>query len=98
MLTGGTEPSSERRISALPSPLARALAVAAIVGGGFVGALIGYAFVDIQCTGNCTTAGGIGALVGAASAAVGVAIVAVLTMRAMGEWKRVREADLFGEE
>ena len=30
-------------------------------------------------------------------AAIGVAVVAVLTLRAMGEWKRVSEAELFNE-
>ena len=35
--------------------------------------------------GNCTTPGGIGALVGGLSSAMGVAVVAVLTLRAMGE-------------
>lgn len=64
---------------------------------GLCGALIGWSFVDLQCEGNCTTAGGIGALVGGVSAAVGVAVVAVLTLRAMGEWRRLKEAELYNE-
>jgi hypothetical protein len=60
--------------------------------------LIGWAFVDIECTGSCSTASGIGALVGGVGAAVGVAVVAVLTLRAMGEWKRVNEDELFDDQ
>ena len=85
----------ERPLSALPSPFARGVAFAAIILAGLCGALIGWSFVDLQCEGDCTTAGGIGAIVGGASAAVGVAVVAVLTLRAMGEWKRIREDELF---
>jgi uncharacterized protein (DUF2062 family) len=88
----------ERPLSALPSPLARGLAFGAIVLAGLCGALIGYAFIDLQCTGNCTTASGIGAVVGGVFAAAGVAVVAVLTLRAMGEWKRIREEELFNDE
>ena len=84
-------------MSALPSPFARGVAFAAIVVAGVCGALIGWSFVDLQCTGNCSTPSGIGAVVGAAVSAIGVAVVAVLTLRAMGEWKRLREEDLFGE-
>jgi hypothetical protein len=73
-------------ISAAPSLLARALALAAIILGGVCGGLIGYAFVDLQCTGDCSTATGIGLLVGAVSSAIGVAIIVVLALRAMGEW------------
>jgi hypothetical protein len=73
-------------ISAAPSRLARALALAAILIGGACGALIGYAFVDLQCTGDCTTPRGIGLLVGAVASAVGVAVIVVLALRAMAEW------------
>jgi hypothetical protein len=90
--------TDERRLSALPSPLARALAFAAILVAGLSGALIGWSFVDLQCEGDCSAPGGIGALVGGVSAASGVAVVAVLTMRAMGEWKRIKEDELFAEQ
>ena len=92
-----TDPT-ERRLSALPSPFARAVAFAAILVAGLCGALIGWSFVDLQCTGSCTTPGGIGAIVGGTISAVGVAVVAVLTLRAMGEWKRIQEDDLFPPE
>ena len=73
-------------ISAAPSALARALALAAIIVGGVCGGLIGYAFVDLQCTGDCSTPNGIGLLIGAVLSAVGVAVIVVLALRAMGEW------------
>ncbi len=83
----------ERPLSALPSRRARALAFAAILVAGGAGGLIGSSFVNLQCRGDCTTPSGIGALVGAAAAATGVAVVSVLVLRAMGEWRRITEAD-----
>lgn len=65
---------------------ARALAFAAILLAGVCGGIIGYAFIDLQCDGDCGLQTGLGALVGAVGAAVGVAVIAVLTLRAMGEW------------
>lgn len=91
-------PDDERPVSALPSPLARALAFAAILLAGLCGALIGWAFIDLQCTGSCATPSGIAAIVGGLIAAGGVAVVAVLTLRAMGEWKRIKEAELFNDK
>ena len=76
-------------MSALPSVAARAVAFAAILVAGAVGALIGYGFVDVQCDGDCATPNGLGAIVGGLIAAGGVAVVAVLTLRAMGEWRRI---------
>lgn len=71
----------------------RVIAFAATLVAGLLGALIGWGVVDVQCQGDCTTATGIGALVGAAVAAGGVAIVAVLVMRSMGEWRRIQARD-----
>lgn len=79
----------ERPLSALPSTRARVLAFAAILVGGLAGALIGYGFVDLQCTGSCATPNAIGSLIGAVAAAAGTAIVAVLALRAMGEWRQL---------
>lgn len=73
--------------SALPSARARALAVLAILIGGACGAMIGYAFVDLQCSGSCTLWKGLGTVGGAIFAAGGIAVVAVLTLRAMDEWQ-----------
>jgi hypothetical protein len=73
-------------ISAAPSRLARALALAAIIIGGVCGGLIGYAFVDLQCHGDCSTENGLGLLIGAVSSAGGVAVIVVLALRALSEW------------
>ncbi|MFN0089075.1 MAG: hypothetical protein ACKVWR_02235 [Acidimicrobiales bacterium] len=72
--------------SALPGVGVRLLAFASIVVAGVCGGLIGWSVTDLQCTAGCT---GLAAGVGVASAvgaALGVAIVAVLVLRAMGEW------------
>ncbi len=79
-----------RPLSALPSPLARALAFAAICLGGLAGGLIGAGFVRLQCTGACATPKATGALVGSVLLALGTSIVAVLVLRAMGEWNAGR--------
>jgi hypothetical protein len=82
---------AERPLSALPSVRARGLAFAAIVVAGLCGGTIGYAFVGLQCQGSCRTPKGLGAVIGGALAAAGVAVVAVLTLRAMGEWRTITE-------
>jgi hypothetical protein len=79
----------DRPLSALPSPAARVGAFVAIVVGGFTGGLIGYAMVDIQCDGDCGLPLGLGAFFGAITAAGGMSIVAVLVLRAVGEWREV---------
>jgi hypothetical protein len=84
------EPPGDRPISALPSVRVRLVAFLAIVVSGVIGAVIGYGFVDIQCHGERATPDGIGALVGGLLAAGGVAVVSVVTMRAMGEWRRIQ--------
>ena len=60
----------------------------AVVVGGLSGAAIGFGLVGIDCTGECGTAEGIGAIVGGLIGAAGVAVVAVLVLRAMAEWRR----------
>jgi hypothetical protein len=79
--------------SALPSVTARALAFAAIIVAGVCGGLIGYAVVRVQCDGDCALANGLGAFGGAVVAAGGVAIIATLVLRAMGEWKSIQEGE-----
>ncbi len=82
-----TETGAETEPSALPGVGARVVAFAAIIVAGVCGGLIGYAFADITCTGDCGTWIGAGALIGAVAAAAGVAVVAVLALRAMSEWR-----------
>jgi hypothetical protein len=82
--------SDDRPLSALPSVRARGLAFVAILFAGVAGGLIGSSFVHLTCDGDCGTAEGVGAVAGAVFAAGGVAIVSVLVLRAMGEWRRVK--------
>jgi hypothetical protein len=70
---------------------ARVLAFLAIVLAGAAGGFIGYAFVDLQMSGDDAVAAALGGLVGAVLAAGGTAIVSVLTLRAMGEWHTIQE-------
>jgi hypothetical protein len=80
---------TDRPLSALPSPAARAAAFVSILIGGFAGGLIGYTLVRLQCEGECAVPKGIGTLVGALICAGGMAIVAVLVLRAVGEWRQI---------
>lgn len=75
--------------SALPPVMARVLAFAAILIGGACGGVIGAAVVNVQCAGDCTDPSAIGGVVGAITGAAGVAVVAVLALRAMGEWRTI---------
>ncbi len=79
--------------SAAPSKPIRALATVSIMIGGACGAMIGFAISDLECEGDCTAWMGLGAVSGAAAGAVGVAIVAVLVIRAMGEWETIKRSD-----
>ena len=74
----------------LPSPLARGIGFAAILLAGAAGGFIGYAVTDLQCSGDCAVNTGIGGLVGAVFAAIGVGIVVQLALKAMHEWRTVQ--------
>jgi hypothetical protein len=63
------------------------VAFVAILVGGLCGFLIGRALVVVQCSGDCEVPAGLAALGGAVLAAAGVAVVAVLVLRATGEWR-----------
>jgi hypothetical protein len=76
--------------SALPSTAARVVAFVSILVAGLCGGLIGWAFVDLQCEGDCGAAAGASGLLGAVIGAGGVAVVAVLALRAMGEWRTIQ--------
>ncbi|SRR6056297_696892 len=84
-------PDTDRSLSALPSVGVRIGAFVAILLSGLAGGLIGYSLISIQCEGDCGLPEGLGLLVGAVVAAGGMAIVAVLVMRAIGEWREVED-------
>lgn len=92
-----TPPSPDTE-SALPSVGARVVAFASILVAGIAGGIIGYAFVDLQTTGDAALATGIGALIGATLTAAGTAVVVVLTLRAMGEWRTIKQRDPDAED
>ncbi len=70
------------------------MAVGFIVIAGLCGGLIGYAVTDLQTSGRRRPVlVGLGALLGAVVAAGGVAVVAVLALRAMAEWDTVQERE-----
>lgn len=70
-----------------PSPLARFLTVASVLVAGACGGLIGWAVADLQCTGDCSVPTGLGGLIGAVLAAAGTALICVLAIQAMAEWR-----------
>lgn len=80
---------SSQKLSALPSQLARALAFAAILVGGLLGGLIGYSLARVEYPTGHSTAKALVASIGAIFVAGGTAVLAVLVLRAMGEWKSV---------
>lgn len=79
--------------SSLPPRGARILAFLAILLGGLFGGLIGYGFTDLQCEAGCAARAGVYGVVGAIVGAVGVGIVSVLALRAMGEWRTINHDD-----
>ena len=96
MAPAPTPPPEDRPLSAIPSPAARAVAFVAILLGGLAGGLIGSALVEIQCEGDCGLPIGLGILAGAVVAAGGMAIVSVLVLRAMGEWREIQDREAAG--
>jgi hypothetical protein len=89
--SSGPTPGMDRSLSALPSVGVRIGAFAAILLSGLAGALIGYSLISLQCEGDCGLATGLGLLIGALVAAGGMSIVAVLVMRAIGEWREIED-------
>ena len=92
MATSSTSSNTGTASTAAPPLFARVIAVVVIVLAGLCGGLIGYAVMDLQCTDGCTTYAGLVGIGAAILAAGGVAIVAVLTLRAMSEWEAVEAA------
>lgn len=74
----------------MPPASARILAFATIVLAGICGGLIGWKVTDLQVDEGSILPGVVGVL-GAVFAAGGVAILAVLVMRAMGEWNTIQQ-------
>ncbi|MBM3805716.1 MAG: hypothetical protein FJW19_03600 [Actinobacteria bacterium] len=83
--------SRQRPLSALPSVLARVIAFGSVLIAGIAGALIGFTLVDLQCEGACDVPGAIGLVTGAVTGALGMGVVAVLALRAVGEWKELED-------
>ena len=90
-VNGERSSSHAHPVSALPSARARLLAFGAIIVAGLCGGLIGSSAVTVGCHGSCSTPEGVGGLIGAVTAAAGVAVIAVLVLRAMGEWRTIAE-------
>ena len=87
--SAATAPDGTPLPSALPPATARILAMAAIVVAGVCGGLIGWKVTDLQVTADDSLLPAVVGVAGAAFAAGGVAIVAVLVLRAMGEWHTI---------
>ena len=80
-------------MSALPPPAARLAAFVAILLCGLAGGVIGYTLVRLQCSGACGVQRGIGALAGSVAGALGMSVVAVLVLRALGEWREIERSE-----
>ena len=84
-------PNDKRALSALPSPRARVIAFVGVLIAGVAGAAIGYSLIDLQCAGECSVGTGIGLLLGAITGAIGMSVVSVLVLRAVGEWRELAD-------
>ncbi len=78
-------------IDATPPEPARWLAFSGILLGGLLGGLIGFGVGDLMGGTSTWSTGGL--LIGALIGAVGVGIVAQLTLRAMNEWNAVEHPE-----
>lgn len=74
-----------------PPTVARWMAFAFILIGGLLGGMIGYGTADVM--GGNDLVVGLSAILGALIGAVGVGIVAGLTLRAMNEWRAVQHPE-----
>ncbi len=78
-------------VRADPPSQARWLAFAGVLVGGLMGGLTGYGTGDLLSDGGPAAA--LGGLAGATIGAVGVGIVASLTLRAMNEWREAQHPE-----
>lgn len=67
-----------------------------IVMGGAAGAAIAFGLINIGCHGNCATPKSFAVLGGALIGTVGVAVIAVLVLRAMVEWEQHQAREKIG--
>ncbi len=79
--------ADQRPRSAIPPVAARAIGFSGILVGGLLGGVLGYLLVRVQCDGQCGVPLGLGILIGSLVVTAGAAVLTVLTMRAMGEWR-----------
>lgn len=70
---------------AAPPESARAAAFVAILVGGLLGGLVGYGIGDVLYPESAWSA--VAALIGSLTGAVGLGVLANLTLRAMNEWR-----------
>lgn len=82
---------SDDSLSALPSRTARGIAFVAILFSGIAGGVLGFGIVDIQCSNSCAVPHGIGIFSGSVLIAGGTAIVCVLALRVLGEWREISD-------
>ena len=82
----GTDDVTDGPKTALAPVWARALAFVAVIVGGMAGAVVGSRFGAVACTGSCDGVIGASMLTATVIAALGVAAVAVITLRVAGEW------------
>jgi hypothetical protein len=85
-------PDSFEIPSALPSVAARVFAFSAILAGSLCGGLMGFALGRLQWGNSGNLWVFLVACLGSVITSVGVAIVAVLVLRAMSEWNDVASA------
>lgn len=85
-----------RPLSALPPRMARVVAFVAILVAGALGGALGYAITDAFCADECTVGKGLGLFSGSVITASGIAIMAVISLRAMGEWRDLRDRERAG--
>lgn len=71
----------------MPSRAAFFVSFFSVVLAGIFGGIIAYGLVDVGCEGDCQASKLLGVVIGSVLAAGGVGIVAVLVLRAMGEWR-----------
>lgn len=71
----------------MPSRAAFLVSFFSVVLAGIFGGIIAYGLVDVGCEGDCQASKLLGVVIGSVLAAGGVGIVAVLVLRAMGEWR-----------